>query len=424
MPAVGRERRFRILVPCVAILLVYLLIEGACEAGLRLLRRTHGLRYDPNISELSTQQKAALGRFLETGGRAQRVRQDPVLGWVEVAEANSAGMRDTREYQRVPAPGVLRIAAFGDSFTFGSDVSVDESWASQLSRRAPSLEVLNYGVGAYGLDQAYLRYQRVGADYHPHVVFIGYMSENIARNVNVFRPFYTTYYRDVIFTKPRFAFHGEELVLLPNPIATLADHERLLRQDRTLLPELGRNDYHYRTHYNAGPVDVLPSVRVAKVFRSTLVTRLLDPIFRLDGMYEPRSEAYRVTVGIFEAFRRDVLANGALPIVVVFPATGDQWRSRRKKPRRYAPLLSDLRQRGFRVIDLLEALEPHESRLTVRDLTRHWGHFSPIGNQIIAAHLETQLRSLKLLDPQAVQGAIETDRRSILSSAPTRPRPR
>ena len=42
-----------------------------------------------------------------------------------------------------------------------------------------------------GWTKSFLRYLKVGTTYNPDIVFIGYMSENIARNVNIFRPFYT-----------------------------------------------------------------------------------------------------------------------------------------------------------------------------------------------------------------------------------------
>ncbi len=40
------------------------------------------------------------------------------------------------------------------------------------------LEVPNFGVGAYGLDQSFLRYQQDAVDFSPHIVVIGFMSEN------------------------------------------------------------------------------------------------------------------------------------------------------------------------------------------------------------------------------------------------------
>jgi hypothetical protein len=412
MPGARRETRVGRFLPVVSILLIFLIIEGLCALGLLLLHKTMRAKYDPNVSTLSETQKTALRTFLKTG-QGQHAHQDPILGWVNISEANTAGMRDDREYEGVPRRGTIRISAFGDSFTYGSDVALGETWAKQLGLLNPSLEVLNYGVGAYGLDQAYLRYRRVGTDYRPHIVFIGYMSENIARHVNVFRPFYTSSYRDVIFTKPRFRVNGDALVLLENPIATLADHERLLRHDREVLAQLGENDYHYQTNYNAGVLDVFRAVRFAKVAWSLVNKGLVNPIFDLDGTYNPNSEAYRVTVKIFETFYRAVLANGALPVILVFPDTNDQQRSRQKKLRRYAPLLNEFRRQGNYYIDVLEALEPHESRHTIEDLTQRWGHYSPLGQRIVAGYIATQLRNWDLTDPTRTKAAVQAARTRV-----------
>jgi len=121
-------------------------------------------------------------------------------------------MRDNREYAAQPPHGTLRIAAFGDSFTYGSDVLLHESWAKRLATQDESLQILNFGVGAYGLDQAYLRYLQHKDRHHPHIVFIGYMSRNLERHVNVYRPFYSRIYSRRIFTKPHFQINDGNLV--------------------------------------------------------------------------------------------------------------------------------------------------------------------------------------------------------------------
>ena len=51
------------------------------------------------------------------------------------------------------------------------------------------IEALNFGVGGFGLDQAYLRYLEDGIQYNSHIVLIGFMSENIYRNVIPIVPF-------------------------------------------------------------------------------------------------------------------------------------------------------------------------------------------------------------------------------------------
>ena len=92
------------------------------------------------------------------------------------------------------------------------------------------------------------------------------MSENLARNVNVFRAFYGRWYRHATFTKPRFTERNGELILLENPLSTVEDYRRFLRDDRAMLRELGANDYHYQRNYNRSVFDFLPSVRFAKIF--------------------------------------------------------------------------------------------------------------------------------------------------------------
>ncbi|UCG72337.1 MAG: hypothetical protein JSV45_13995 [Chromatiales bacterium] len=396
----------RVRITIAFVLILYALMEGLSLLGLWVLESSVNVVYDPVVEVLSETQRTRLSQFLEQG-RGQRVEQDPVLGWYRIG--NSAGMRDDREYEKRPAPGTIRVSAFGDSFTYGSDVELQETWAKQLTTIVPAIETLNYGNGAYGLDQAYLRYRKLGAEYNPDIVLIGFMTENIARHVNVFRAFYTRSYRNVIFTKPRFILQDGQLTLLDNPIASLEDHRDLLANDRRVLAELGRNDYHYQINYRRGRFDFLPSVRLMKIVAYVLRLKILDPIIRLDGMYSAESEAYDVTVAIFDAFYREVLENGALPIVVIFPDLHDQRRSRKKRERRYSPLLVDLEGRGYPVIDTMTALEAYESQYSIKELTRDWGHYSPVGNRIVAEYIAGELEQWGYLRLENVDRAVREE---------------
>lgn len=231
--------------------------------------------------------------------------------------------------------------------------------------------------------------------------------------MNVFRAFYTRSYRNVIFTKPRFKVRDGELVLLKNPLSTFEDYEHFLQKESEVLAKLGENDYHYQTNYNRGRLDFLPSVRFAKIFWGTFNKRMANPIFTSDGMYNVKSEAYEVTVKIFDAFYRKALENGALPVIIIFPDINDQWRSPKKEKRRYVPLLDYFRSKGYRFIDTLGALEPYESRYTVDDLVRSWGHYSPLGNKIIAEYLYVHLKNWDIMDLSKLEEAIQAERRGL-----------
>lgn len=62
-----------------------------------------------------------------------------------------------------------------------------DAYPEALARLDFGLEFENFGVPAYGLDQAFLRYQREGRRTHPRILVIGFLSENLYRDVSVFR---------------------------------------------------------------------------------------------------------------------------------------------------------------------------------------------------------------------------------------------
>jgi hypothetical protein len=415
--------RFRKRIVIAAALALYLLIEGLCLTALHLLA-LRGIQYDPRPSSLSEKQKDLLALFLSRG---RGMGMDPDLGWTQEfiptmesvlrnSETNSAGMRDDREYPPFAPAGVTRIEAFGDSFTYGADVRLDQCWARLIPIMAPQVELLNYGVPAYGLDQAYLRYLKSGAKYHPNIVFIGYMTENFERDVNVFRPFYWSGHLDWIFSKPRFTLQNGQLVLLKNPLSATEDYQRLVDNPSEVLAELGKNDFHYQMAYGKGPLDFLPSVRIAKIFWTTVKKQVLHRNFDRNGMYNAKSEAYQVTEKVFDAFYRKVLEDGALPIILILPEPRDMQRSRSHLIPRYTPLLSHLNAEHDRFVDALKAFEPYESRYRIEDVSQNWGHYTPLGNQIVADYILGQLKTFDLLDPGKVRDAIATERERLRMS--------
>lgn len=97
---------------------------------------------------------------------------------------NSAGFRGA-EASPQPAPGVLRIAVLGDSFTEALQVDAPASWVEQLQSRLshahqcrlrqgfPSgVEVLNFGVGGYGTGQEWLTWRHLARNYRPDLVLL------------------------------------------------------------------------------------------------------------------------------------------------------------------------------------------------------------------------------------------------------------
>lgn len=101
---------------------------------------------------------------------------------------NSQQLRATREYSIAKPAGTRRVAALGDSFTFGLGVNDDETYPAVLQARLrtgcpDTVEVINFGVGGYGLSQELELFERYAAPFAPDVVVYQFYSNDIADNV-------------------------------------------------------------------------------------------------------------------------------------------------------------------------------------------------------------------------------------------------
>lgn len=95
-------------------------------------------------------------------------------------DANQYGYRGTPR-AREPASGRTRIAALGDSYTFGVGVTADEALPAALEAALEaedhSVEVLNFGVPGLDLDEVTDQYRRFARQWRPSVV-VYFLFEN------------------------------------------------------------------------------------------------------------------------------------------------------------------------------------------------------------------------------------------------------
>ena len=367
------------------------LVELACWAGLVYLVRAKGLAYRPAlVRSLEAKHRGALENHLADA--SSYMVYDSELGWAIRPHgarggfvANGQGLRGGRDYAPEPPPDRVRVAAFGDSFTHSTAVPNGFTWEEVLEQLAPGLEVLNFGVPAYGLDQAYLRYRSRGVDFHPAVVLIGFMSENVHRGINTFRPFYFPE-SGMAFAKPRFVLRGDALELLPNPMLRLEDYRELVRDPAAVLPRLGEHDFYYQRDSARPRLELLPSVRFAWVVSRPWFE---EPIELEDGRYNTAGEAYRVALATCQVFACDVLEHGALPLFVLFPDRHDLRAAVEGRPLSYQPLAADLAARGFRVLDLAEAFARYDPQHEM--LQRNFLHYPKSGYRMVAKYLHDEL---------------------------------
>jgi hypothetical protein len=119
------------------------------------------------------------------GEDRQHAQFDPQLGWVNIPNVyipdlwgpgvylrtNARGFRNNQDVgARVPQ-GKVRVICSGDSFTLGYGVDNDHAFCQRLASLDARLEPVNMGQAGYGIDQAFLWYQRDGSviDHDIHV---------------------------------------------------------------------------------------------------------------------------------------------------------------------------------------------------------------------------------------------------------------
>ncbi|HEX3527805.1 MAG TPA: hypothetical protein VH988_12140 [Thermoanaerobaculia bacterium] len=384
---------------------LWLVVELICLGGLWYLRRYKHVEYQPTLVEdLSFKHRAVLGLHLDNAN--SYVMFDPELGWTirpnsdkPLYRSNSKGLRATREYDLQPPADKVRVAAFGDSFTHGDGVPTGGTFEEKLEELAPGLEVMNFGIPGSDPGQALMRYRREGLQYHPAVVLIGHMSENVSRMVNSFRPFYFAM-SGIPFSKPRFAVEGGKLVLIPNPIQSPDGYRELLRDPAAVLPRLGEHDYFYHRNNRRSRFDFLPSVRFARVISD----QYFDQPIILNDQYNTRSEAYQVTFRVLDQFYREALEHGSLPIIVLFPQRRELRLRHEGKPVIYQPLLDELRRRGYRVIDLADGFQKYDPDADMAK--KNFIHYPKAGNEMVAEWLRDVLVQQGLTTPEGVRKAL------------------
>ena len=262
--------------PRIALLLIVL---GAITAA-------YGWRYHHFRSSLRFYAAAQRPAFSE--------RDFPCLSGNEavlVGSAHAPGDRPLSSYSLVPTEkpnGVVRIGVFGCSFVRGSEAGEGFDFPSQLQRMfekagAANVQVLNFGVGAYGVQQSFLLWSmladRFGLD---HVVFNLYgfhpqRDTTFVMNNHIYAPVHARYVIDQGQLRLIRPAGGDRLEAARGYFALLPRWQ-LLRFDsktppqvRALLPrgrELRRNPFYYRTDIDA-EIREIYSLMFAELARGT-----------------------------------------------------------------------------------------------------------------------------------------------------------
>jgi hypothetical protein len=380
MPELGRARKRRFVVVTVALTLMA--CEAMSYAGQRILVR-RGIIYQPPGAE--------------TVHEIFRYTPDPRLGWPS-PERLGRDERDRSGSRVIPSfpdpDGDSCASAYGDSFTWGSEVTADIAWANVLSKIL-NCRVSNFGVGGYGTDQAYLRFTSNERD-HAKVVLIGYFAENLIRNVIQYQAF--LYPARGFRLKPRFVLDNGALKLLPYPRLSEREYQAMTEDPARFLTDDYLTLGGPTGTLKAGFPFTLSMLRSLRNFRIQAQLRresFWAPFYRK----EHPSHALEITTLILQAFDRDVKKAGRTPVVVMFPWVIDLREYQQHKTWSYQPLIDNLRSSGIDVLNLGEGLAAHLGGRSVCGMyVACASHLTQEGNEATARLIADYLRGRRLTD--------------------------
>jgi hypothetical protein len=320
-------------------------------------------------------------------------RHHPRLGWLP-----SPANLDVEGSLPIPAfPDPTRnrdyVSLYGESFTQGAGVDPEHAWSNVLSLLL-NRRVANFGVSGFGTDQAYLRFLDNRED-PADIVILGFLSENVIRNVNQLRNMIST--PTSCFIKPRFILdEREQLTLVPIPSLTKREYSTLRENPGAVLPHEyflpgGISGYQrMQFPYTWGIIKAFPII-----YRTLLLHR---PTFF--DFYQPGhpSKAVDVTVGIMEEFSREARKRGKQPLILIIPTHFDILEYRHSGKWVYQPLIDLLTKKNLAFIDAGPRLSQYLADAGVETLysPATQNHLNGKGNEVLARIVYDYLSQHKL----------------------------
>lgn len=352
--------------------------------------------------------KNGLKKFIPNG-------YDSELGWVRKPNTsgtedgkdgetkwtiNLKGCRVNPDFEKLDST----ISCYGDSFTFCRQVNDDETWEHYLSKLQET-NVQNFGVGNYGLDQALLRLKREYPKNRTNIVILAVVPDTISRVLSSWKHYYE--YGNTFAFKPRFVLKNNNLEFVRNYIDTKTKFENY----KEFIPDIKNVDFFYKQKFKK---DILRFPYSITIFKNPLrnfriifwigIIELLKKlkkdvkkiewnpmkiIMRINLLWRVKLYQNKEVVMLLEKIIDEYMSyakqNNFVPFFVILPQKDDV-NFIRNNSHFYKNFISIIRTiNDLYVIDITDKLLLENNLdLLYSDDNNYGGHFSKIGNQLIA----------------------------------------
>jgi hypothetical protein len=309
---------------------------------------------------------------------------------------------------------VSTISCYGDSFTFCRQVNNNETWEHYLSE-LENTNVLNFGVGNYGIDQSFLRLEREFHKNKTRIVILAVVPDTISRIMSSWKHYYE--YGNTFAFKPRFILKNKELKLIENKI----NEKSKFQIYENYLDKIQESDYFYKRKFKKEilhfpyiftilknlkrNISIMYWVTIIELWKkknkdiSKIKWNSMKIIMKINLQWRLKlyknKEATAILEKILEKYVNFAKTNNFIPVFVFLPQKDDiafiknQYNFYQEIEKKLSLI------EGLYVIQVTDQLLS-ENKIDdlYSDDNEYGGHFSRIGNQNIASIIHKYLISI------------------------------
>lgn len=296
-----------------------------------------------------------------------------------------------------------KISTYGDSYCMCREVDDSETWQAFLSNFKKE-NILNFGVGNYGLDQSILRLKREFKSNQTNTVIIGITPYTITRITSVWK--HLSEFHNVLAVKPRYIVQNNKLLFIPNIIKNKND----IKQISKFKTHFTKYDEHYNYFlnniyhfpltlsflFNPKPVLKVIMRKITNIFIKLKFTSaanftsslyFLDEIKRRKTLFKKHKNLVEKIIMEFINFSKE---NNFKPVLLILPSIEDSNYIKKTRDNYYSSYFN-IHNKHLKYLDFSEEMIKEES---IGDffVDKTWGgHYNKNGNKKIAEFLKNRL---------------------------------
>jgi len=231
----------------------------------------------------------------------KKKRYDKFLGWDNKPKTISYDLNNKKKVKfEIDKKGFRKlskknkkqlIASFGDSYVFCRQVKDENTWQEYISK-SEKYNILNYGVGNYGLDQAILKYSKTKLKKQTKFVIQGFVPETINRIQSQWKHFIE--FGNLHGFKPVFRLRENKLELVKNPL----DKKTRIDQIPKIINNLVESDRFYKDKFQNYLLDFPYMFYFIKNFRFNLSLFINFILFKVSKLFKNKDNLIDILFSI------------------------------------------------------------------------------------------------------------------------------